>query len=176
MARMRRLWVPVLVGLLVAVFLGPAGVTAVEPRTVTASIMIPAAAFTPTVDEADYLNGLSYLGVNNSGYYYFAPLSFAAPEVNVRRITLYAYDNDSLPSHEVCVWLYRTNPTTAAAAFQGSACTSDGTLDPQVVYTTDIGPRTVNTAVHGSFLRIGISAGAERLYGVKVTYSYDAGT
>ncbi len=48
-------------------------------------------------------------------------------------------------------------------------------VDSQVLYTTSISPPTVNTAVPGSYLRIGISAGAERLYGVKVTYSYETG-
>jgi hypothetical protein len=172
---MRRIWIPVLVGLLVAVLLGPAGgaVAAAEPRVTVASIMVPAAAFTPTVDEADYLNAVNYLGVNNSGHYFFAPLSFASPEVSVRRITLYAYDNDADASHEVCVWLYRSNPATAGAVFQGSVCTSDDAADPQAVFTTAIAPKTVNTAVHGSYLRIGINPGAERLYGVKVTYTYE---
>jgi hypothetical protein len=64
MATTRRLWVPVLVGCLVAVLFGPAGVTAVEPRTVTAGIMIPAAAFAPIHGGYSYYNdGLNSITV-----------------------------------------------------------------------------------------------------------------
>ena len=56
----RRLWFPVPVALLVAVLVGPTGVTAVEPRVTTTSIMIPAAAFIPNTDDYDYANLPNY--------------------------------------------------------------------------------------------------------------------
>lgn len=163
----RRLWVPALAGLLVAVLLGPAGATAVEPRTVTASIMIPAAAFMPTRDDSGYFNAGSYLTGGADGTF-LAPLSFPVPVVNIKRITLYAWDN-GLGS--VCAQLHRSRPAAGTKDYAGFVCTVDSTTDPQTVYTTAINPSQVNTAFHGPYLAVTFF-GPVKLYGVKVNYSY----
>jgi len=169
MTRMRRLWVPVLVGLLVAVLLGPAGVTATEPRVTTASIMIPASAFSPTMDDLDYENRGFRLQVTSASGAFFAPLSFPVPVVNIKKITLYAYDNDGLK--EVCVTLYRARPADAAEDTTGQVCTLDGSA-PQYASTTLISPRRVTTASQGAYLWVSIGGPGLWLYGVKVNYSY----
>ena len=172
----RRRWIPVLVALLVAVLLGPAGggaVTAVEPRTVTASIMIPAAALVPITDGYDYVNNGYDLYVGSDHGYFTAPVLFPVPLVSIRRITLYAWD-DSADAY-ICVWLYRATPAAAGEGSQGQACTTNSAADPQAPYGTATRPRQVNTAFHGSYLWVRISAPGVRLYGVKVTYAYETG-
>ena len=169
MARTRRLWVPVLVGLLVAALLGPSGVTAVEPRTVTASIMVPAAAFTPTNSNFGYAFDNRELVATGGLAYFVAPLGFPVPVVNIKRLTLYAFDSDA--GALVAVELYRTEPAGATFRHTGTVFTADSPSDPQVVSSTAISPRRVNTAIHGAYLRLFLNPGVY-FYGVKVTYSY----
>jgi hypothetical protein len=172
MARMSRVWIPVLVGLLVAVLLGPAGVTAVEPRTVTASIMVPAAAFIPTSDNVDYSNA-SALDLDTGTGGFTALLSFPVAEVNIKRITLYAHDENS--AARVCVSLRRSRPADGLAPEVGRVCTVDSADLPQSAFTTAISPRQVDTAFHGPFLWVSLSGPGVWFYGVKITYSYEAG-
>jgi len=172
MVRMKRLWVPVLVGLLVAGVLGVGGggAVAVEPRLTTASIMIPAAAFIPTTDNWDYSTGGNYLAVSGGNSGFSAPVSFPVPVVSIKKITLYAYDNTNLSA--VCASPYRANPAAATQVLQGIICTSGAsTLDPQVLITTAISPRRVNTAIHGAQLWVDLGPGT-KFYGVKVTYTH----
>lgn len=168
MALTRRLWAPVLVGLLVAGLLGPAAGTAVEPRTVTASIMVPVAAFTPSGDNWDYDNYGDSLVMGTGPGAFAAPLSFPVPEVSIKRITLYA-------QRGICVHLFRARPAAGVAEHTGTACTADDTSATQTVYTTTISPRQVNTAFHSPYLWVYFSAPNVVFYGVKVTYTYEAG-
>jgi len=168
---MKKLWVP----LLVAVLMGPAGsaVTAAEPRVTTQSIMIPAAAFAPSADTFAYLNN-GWMMKGTSGVF-VAPLHFPAPAVNIRKLTIYAYDHVSSGGQitDVCAYLGRSVPAAADVTMQGQVCTfGTSDTDPQVFSTTAISPRRANTAVHGSYLWVLIPAGDARFYGVKVTYSY----
>jgi hypothetical protein len=174
MTRLNRLWIPVLVGLLVAALLGPTGggaATAAEPRLTTASIMIPAAAFIPTTDNFDYNNDGYGLQVTLGSGGFIAPLSFPVPVVNIKKITLYAYDNDSLS--QVCVKLYRARPADADRdSTGGSLCTSDVAVAPQAPYKTTINPRRVTAASQGAYLWVDLSSPTVTLYGVKINYSY----
>jgi hypothetical protein len=93
MAASRRLWVPVLVALLVAVLLGPAGgggavaaVTLPEPQ-VLPSIMIPAAAFTSLQDDWDWSNNGYYL-VAGASSAFAAPVPLPIPVGDIKRLTL----------------------------------------------------------------------------------------
>jgi len=172
---MKKPWVPLLVGLLVAVLIGPGGgaVTAAEPRLTTQSIMVPAAAFTPSADTFQYLNN-GWIIEAQSGVF-VAPLQFPVQQVSIRRLTIYAYDHMSTGGQttDVCVYLFRSAPANAAVITQGEVCTfGSSATDPQIFSTTAISPRSVNTAVHGSYLWVFIPDGDTRFYGVKVTYSY----
>jgi hypothetical protein len=172
MTRMNRLWIPVLVGSLVAALLGPTGgsaATAAEPRLTTASIMIPAAAFIPTYN-SDYFSMGSYLSVASGSGSFTVPLSFPVPVVNIKKITLYAYD--STGTADVCVSLYRARPMDASEDYAAEVCTADNDLNPQVIYTTNILIRRMNTAFHAPYLWLVISGPGVKLYGVKINYSY----
>ena len=172
MSTIRRLWVPVLVAALVAMLIGPSGVTAAEPRPVWGTIMVPAAAFTPATGGGGYDNSGFYLRMFSGGTNFIAPLTFPVPVVKVRKLTLYAWDNSS--AGVVCAFLGRAKPPTASVVYgQGDLCTSDSAEGPQVLSTTAISPRLVNTAVHGPFLSVYIEAPGLKLYGVAVTYTYE---
>ena len=173
MARTNRFWIPVLVGLLVAVLLGPAGVTATEPRVTVTAVMVPAAAFIPASDTFVYGNGGRTLSVLSGHGSFTAPLFFPVPVVRINRITLYAFDNSS-PAM-ICVQLFRTRPAAAAEDEAGQVCSGNSAIDPQVAYTTAIDPRQVGATVQGAYLWVYLSDPGVRLYGVKVNYSYDTG-
>ena len=168
MATTRRLWVPVLVGLLVAVLFGPAGVTAVEPRTMTASIMIPAAAFVPDSNTIAHWNGGTYLTVSDQGYF-VAPVIFPVREVSVRRITTYAVFN-GLGS--VRVVLFRSSIAAFTVTGMGTVLNMN-TDGSQAVYTTEISPRKVNTALQAAVLGLEVNGPGASFRGVKITYTYE---
>lgn len=168
----KRLWIPVLVALLVAVLIGPGMVAGAEPRTVvTRALMIPAAAAIPGWGDMDYSNNGGVLTVGSGIGTFDIPLSFPVPVVTIKRITLYAYDSDPLSGSSANLW--RIYPPQAEQSWLGTAHTVDSADDPQIVTTTAITPRTVNTANYGLFLAVHLSGTAE-FYGVKILYSYEA--
>jgi hypothetical protein len=171
MTRTSRLWIPVLVGLLVAMLLGPARVTAVEPRTATASIMIPAASFIPSNHQWAYTNNGNFLQVDSGGLgygHFFAPVQLPVPEATITRITLYAYDNHPA---QVGVSLYRVRPAAATEKALGAAGTTDSTADPQAPQAT-ISGGLVSAATQGAYLHLSITGTGVRFYGVRITYTY----
>jgi hypothetical protein len=175
MGRTRMVGTALLVALLVAVLLSLPGdgeqvAVAVEPRTTTASIMVPAAAFTPTNSNFGYaFDNRELLAVGGFAYF-VAPLGFPVPVVDIQKLTLYAFDNGAGTS--VAVELYRTEPAGATFRYTGGVFTADSPNDPQVVSSTAISPRRVNTALHGAYLRLYLTLGV-KFYGLKVTYTYE---
>ena len=169
--RAKRLWVPLVVGLLAAVLAGPATVTADEPRVTTRSVIIPASAFIAIDDATGYHNEGFYLASKVYGVYH-ATLVFPVQVVSIRRITLYAVDN--VAEGDVCVSLLRWAPATGSLANAGGVCTAGATgTDLQTVFTTSISPRRVSTAVQGAFLMLTLYP-TQNLIGVKITYSFGA--
>ena len=169
----RRLWIPALAGLLVAGVLGVGGggAVAVEPRVVTASIMIPAAAFIPAYDGIDYTNG-AYLQALGGPGQFMAPVWFPIPEVKITRFTLYAVDNT--PNGYICADLFRSRPAAGTYDRAGRVCTADSTaVDPQT-YTTAVRPMSVDTASYGVHVTVTIWP-PTYFYAVKITYTYSPG-
>ena len=169
------MWAPMLVAVLVAVLLGVPGssaeVAAVEPRLTTASIMIPAAAFIATTNNWDYDNNGYYLKMNAGNGNFSALLAFPVSAVKIKKITLFAYDND--PSYDICAKLYRPSPAAGTEILTGSACTVGANIgNPQAPSTTAISPNGTNTAIHGAYLWVTIGGPGVQFYGVKVTYTY----
>ena len=184
MARTRMLSTAVLLALLVTVALSVPGdggqAAAVEPRTVTAKIMIPAGAFMPqqlfpTLAGWNYQNTGDRLDPLGYGGVFVAPVEFPRPIVSVTGITLYAWDND--PTGAVSAALYRSIPTQGdnATVRQAQVETVNSAADPQVVSTQyRIYSATVNRAVHSSYLLV-VLPSEGILYGVQITYSYQTG-
>jgi len=102
-----------------------------------------------------------------------APLAFPVSEVNIKRITLYAYDNGA---GSTCVTAYRSRPAGGAADWAGGPCTANNPANPQAVFSTATGPgRQVNTAHHGPYLWLTNGGPGMKVYGVKVNYTYESG-
>lgn len=182
----QRLLVPLLAALVVTMVVGPAGVGAVEPRAVTARMMIPAAAFTLVPHQGDYVDFAQhgdYLGADDWWHQSFvAPVVFPVGQVTVTGITLYAYDHDGTAGR-VCASLFRSTPAqgTQATKLQGKACTTESSTYPQVAANlARLSYRAVNTATDGSYLYVEFdpraAAGSLEVFGVRITYSYEPGT
>lgn len=172
MATIRRMWVPALLAALVVGLIGPSVVSAVEPRATTKKVMIPAAAFIATTDQWDYSNNGVNLSMMSGSGNFTAPIPFNVPasRVSIKKIVLYAYDDDG--GDTVCVYLYRAEPTLAMESFSGQVCTSDSNLTPQAIETSAIYPRLVNTGLHGAYLWVNLSGTSVIFYGAVVSYSY----
>ena len=169
----RRIWIPVLAALLVAALIGPGVVVGAEPRTeVTRSVMIPAAAAVPVDETVLYHNYGNYLSIDSGEGSFTLPVSFPVQTVTIRKITLYAYDN--VAGASVAASLLRTRPSAGFYTdFMGTVTTNLSPSNPQVVTTTAISPRLVNSANHGLALWVYIEAPGIKFYGVKILYSYE---
>jgi hypothetical protein len=169
----KKLWAVLLVAVLVAGLLVGFGdgdeAVAKEPRATLGKIMVPAAAFIPASDDSDYINGGEALGLNSGTGFFTAPLWFPAPVVNIRKITLIAYDNSV--AGKVCVTLSRAQPLTADDSDAGQVCTTDSTDIPQRIAMTALSPRRMNSVNHGPYLLAGIAT-TTALFGVQVVYTY----
>ena len=170
----KRLLVVVLVAVLVAGLLVGLGngdeAVAKEPRATIGKIVVPAAAFIPTTDNWNYDSVGWSLGMVSGSGGFTAPLSFPVPVVNIRRVTLSAYDNSGVSS--ACLHLERAKPLTAGStSMMPELCTADSTDHPEKVTTTAIDPRRINTVNHGPFLLVWLGPNTG-LYGVQVVYSY----
>ena len=178
-----RLLVPLLAALVVAMVVGPAGVEAVEPRAVTARIMIPAAAFTLVPHQGDYVDFAQqgdYVAGDDWWHQSFvAPVEFPVGQVTVRGITLYAHDHDGTTGR-VCASLFRSTPAQGeqATKLQGKVCTAESSIYPQVVSNlTRLNYTAVDTAANGSYLYVEFDPravdGDLQVFGVRITYSYE---
>jgi hypothetical protein len=159
--------------LLAAILVGVSGATSrAEPQTVTGTIMIPAAAFGP-VDGQNTWSSPDDNRLMGTGAFR-APAEFPVPLVSVRRITLYAGDGSAVMN--VCAHLFRSAPATGAFVETGFTCTVyPAPGDPQASFSTDISPRRVDTRLHGSFVLVNLYPNLS-LYGVQITYAYEAGS
>jgi hypothetical protein len=176
MTALKRLWVPVLVALLVAVLVGPVGVTAAEPRATYRTVTIPAAAFTPQDDD------LAKEGYENLGYqmtvmppatngYFIAPLSFDVSEVTIRKMVLFAYDNGG---GSVCVYLSRSTPANGYRQDMGDVCSTGAATGVRSFEEKAFTIRRI-TNWHGPYLELyipGVYSSGYQFYGVRITYSY----
>ncbi|MFH1330845.1 MAG: hypothetical protein ABIJ48_09385, partial [Actinomycetota bacterium] len=74
----------------------------------------------------------------------------------------------------VCVILYRARPARGVEDSVGNVCTVDSVSNPAAPYTTAIDFRQVNTAKQAAYLWVTFNGPGVELYGVKITYSYEA--
>lgn len=173
----KRFLVPALVGLLVAGILGlGGGAGAVEPRLAIArTITIPAAAFHPASDDTDFYNYSERLSTTTGSGTFLAPLFFEAPEVNIRRITLFARDDGPA---SVCVYLLRSNPATPGGGGQemSRVCSAGTSAEYPVAFTQKTFNYRKVTGAYGPSLLVSLPGPASEDYaffGVRIVYAYE---
>jgi hypothetical protein len=131
---------------------------------------VPAASFIPADDAHNYWNNGTYVAMNSGSGSFSAPVEFPTHKtVTVEKITLYAYDYNSLS--RACVWLKRERPTHGDAQVMGSACsTGSSATDPRSFTNANINPSAVRPG-HGLYLWLEIQASAALgVYAVRIEY------
>jgi len=184
MSTIRRLWMSVLaaalVGSLSAMVLsgllgaGQKAEAVVEPRvTVTRTITIPAEAFKPTSDDLDFTDLFGQLTLNSGSGSFVAPLFFEAPEVTIRKITLFPWDNGG---SDISLLLYRGIPAgpdylLGGVQSSGGQCLAANLHREGLHLPEDHRrPRPLPVA-----LLPGTSSDSYGFYGARITYTYDTG-
>jgi hypothetical protein len=181
----RRLWASLLALLLVAVIVGPGTVAATEPRVTTRTITIPAAAFQPVTNQTWAYFNRGHKLTTEGAMLFVAPLSFEAPVVYVKRITLVAYDNlpyggdipaadeiPRVPIGEICAFLLRATPMSDSNEFMSSVC-SDGTGTLVREFTQRVFDVRRITGAYGPYLLLWVGGGDGISFNaVKITYTY----
>jgi hypothetical protein len=174
--RVKKYWMVLLLGaVLMSTLVGVAGA---RPHgrplgALSRRITIPAGHFIPTTDDWDYLNSGYYVRNVVGDATYTAPVVFPTGQaVVVESVTLYAYDHDS--GDEICVRLYRTDPTSGSEVEMANVCSSGAsTNDPRHFTESSI---DYNPVKHGKGVLVWLSIGDYgidlKAYGVRIQYHH----
>jgi hypothetical protein len=177
MKRVKKYWMVVLLGgLLMATLVGVAGARPNDRPMAALSrrITIPAGHFIPHDDDDLYENSGYKIesGTDASSEYFVAPVVFPTGQaVVVESITLYAYDGHG--SYDMCLTLYRTDPTAGTQADMANVCSSDmSTTDPRSFTDSSIDNNPVKHG-KGVYLWLDIEDDTVmRFYGARIEYHH----
>jgi hypothetical protein len=182
MEKARALWIPVLAGvLLIAVMVAVVGAGADDPTYAalgpTAYITVPAAAFNPSEDGADWYNYGRWIRNDSTTAdqrFYAGPIVFPhAGAVKITGIVLVAYD-ENLGS-EACASVVRNSFKTGAETYMGGVCSTGSEIGVRKFATTAISPDKVNPKRHGCYVALVLRASSPssnivRAYAVRIAY------
>jgi hypothetical protein len=178
MHEVRKLWIPILLGvLLIAAMFGVAGAgrnnrpdAALGP---TAYITVPAAAFNPCADGADWYNGGNYiLNMSSStAYFHAGPVLFPhSGTVQITQIVLVARDKNAGVNAEACATVCR-NPFSGGEDRMGSVCSTGSADRLRKFTTTSISPARVNPKWHGCYVELQLRPGSDiSVASVRIAY------
>jgi hypothetical protein len=179
MEKAKKLWIPVLLGvLLITLMVGVAGAGennrssgALGP---TAYITVPAAAFSPSQDEVEWYNYGQWIRNDSlSDYRFYAgPIVFPhAGKVQITQIVLVAYDNNSGTTAEACATLYRSKFLTGAEESMASICSTGSDPSVRRFATPNISPNEINPKYTSCYVSLMLRVGTEiRAYDVRIAY------
>jgi hypothetical protein len=181
MPRIKRLWMPVLLGvILVAALVGAASAkpNARPQQQAWRVLTIPAATCDPDDDSNDWSASVANLQCDVGWCDFYCAVDFPAAgeqavgAINVRRVTMYAYDNNIGAGDYARVRLHKTYPPSAGAVEMAVAFTGDAsTDDPWVVMDTSIVGNPV-FRTQGPVLEVMAAATDIRVYGFFIHYTW----
>ena len=175
MKQVKKSWIAVLLGALLmgvlvgAVWARPGG----RPRAAatTKKMTIPAGAFHPVDEGYEFYNDGSWITADTAGANFATHVVFpgGGDRFTVEKLTLYAYDK-AMPAN-ICVYLYRTNPTNGTESLMASKCSSgSSSTDPRSFTTTNINP-SLATTPRGLYVLLEIEDATNLdAYGVRIYY------
>jgi hypothetical protein len=176
MEKARKLWIPVLLGvLLIAFVVGVAGARG-HNRTSgalgpTAYITIPGAAFNPKSDGADWYNTGKYIRnmSANDDLFYAGPIVFPhAGAVQITEFALLAYDNSGLDG---CAHLHKSRFMTGAYERMAYVCSTGSLPGVRRFSTSTISAPQVNPQYAGCSVSLALEGAADvRIYAVRIAY------
>ena len=168
----KKLWIAVLVGMLLVLSLaGEAGARERAAVSAWKYVTVPAGWFHPTDDGYDWNNNGVSIEVNSGAAWFIAPVVFpGSGAVTVKKVTLYAYDNNG--TDDVNVRLYKTNPYTGTETNMARAESSGASTTVPRVFSdnTIVGPMIVRSRGAYLWLQFPASSSSLTVYGVKIAY------
>jgi hypothetical protein len=176
MRRAKKYWMVLLLGaVLMSTLVGVAGARPNDRpmAAVTRRITIPGGHFIPTKYTWQWSNNGHYVRNVSGSANYSAPVVFPTGQaVVVESVTLYVYDN--VADADICVTLYRTDPTGGYEDSMANLCSSgSSTTDPRHFTDSSI---SNNPVKHGQgiylWLYIADSGLNLKAYGVRIQYHH----
>jgi hypothetical protein len=180
MRRIKRLWIPVLLGaVLIATLVGVAGARPnarplAQPWRVLA---VPAHACIPRDEAEDYLYQAGYLVCETGSCAFVCPMDFPAAgeqavgAINVKRLTAYVLDGDGSASN-VMTYLRKTYPMGGNSwQTMATASSIDGPSDPQTAMDTSIDNNPIYRS-QAPYVWVSLLTANLRLYGLYIHYTW----
>jgi hypothetical protein len=183
MRKIKRLCTPMLLGvLLMATVVGvasarPSARPLQQPWRV---LTVPVQGCIPQEESMDYRHQSDCLKCEAASCLFFCSVDFPAAgeqavgAVNVKRLTLYAYDNDSAGGHFVSTSLVKSyGPSAGGNTTLANASTAlvSSPIDPQTAMDTEIENNPIYR-VQGPFLTLYIGSPGLRAYAVHIHYTW----
>jgi hypothetical protein len=177
MKKVKKYWMVLLFGgLLMAILVGVAGARPNDRPmgALTRRITIPAGHFIPAHSNDTWNNEVHRLYSMTDGATdkFVAPVVFPTGQaVVVESITFWAYDNNA--ADNLCVYLYRTDPTAANKVEMASACTSGFSTTLPLSFTDSTIDN--NPVKHGKGVCLQLETEDNSnlmLYGVRISYHH----
>jgi hypothetical protein len=176
--RIKRLYIPLVLG--VVLIAAVVGVASARPNSRPVEqawrvLAVPSHACIPEDDTEDWDFELDRLECDVAPCFFVCPANFPAAgeqavgAVNVKRVTMYVYDNDV--GGNVTVTLVKTYPPSGGQVSMASAGTSNSPADPQALVDTSI----VNNPIYrvqAPYIYLGMGATNARVYGFFIHYTW----
>jgi hypothetical protein len=181
MEKSKKLWIPVLLGvLLIALMVGVAG-AGVKNRASgalgpTAYITVPGAAFNPHDETADWYNYGQWIRNDSitEHTFYAGPIVFPhAGTVQITQVVLVALDEN--PTAEACARLFRNKFSTGAVEDMANVCSTGSDPAVRQFSTATISPARVNPKWNGFYVGLltypsNPPGSMVRVYAVRIAY------
>jgi hypothetical protein len=178
MKTIKRLWIPILLGvLLIATAVGVASASP-NARPLEQGwrvLTVPAGACVPDEKADDWDHVLSYIKcVSGFSCQFFCPLDFPAAgeqavgAVNVKRVTLYAYDTGGA---YVQAWLYKMYPPTGGTSTMAWVTATASANDPEASMDTSIDSNPVYRS-QAPYIELTVTTGIYKAYGFYIHYTW----
>jgi hypothetical protein len=179
MKKIKRLCIPALLGVVLVIMV--VGVANARPNARPQQqawrvLTVPSQACIPQEEDDDWYHTGIWVGCNTPQCAFFCPVDFPAAgeqavgAVNVKRVTMYAYDDSGDPATAL-FWLNKTYPPNKSQKGMAWAWTGNSPTDPQTVVDTSIEYNPIYR-VQGAHVALTIGAAGIRVYGFFIHYTW----
>ena len=181
MKLMKKLWIPLLLGLLLmatVVGLANARPNARPLGQARRVLAVPTGACIPRRSSESWMHFAHYVQCDSGMCEFICAVNFPAAgeqavgAVNVKRLTMYAYDNNSGAGEDAKAWLHKAYAPTGGLATMANVTTSGtSAADPEVLTDTTINNNPVYRT-QGPVLWLDIGGTSIKVYGFFVHYTW----
>jgi hypothetical protein len=179
MKKIKRLWIPVLLGVVLMIML--AGVASARPNARPQEqawrvLTVPSSVCIPRQDGDDWYNHINGVYCESGGCVWLCAVDFPAAgqqavgAVNVKRVTMFAYDNSG-DAQAAWFYLWKTYPPEVASVAMATGTTTNSPAFPQTVMDTSVVKNPIYR-VQGAHISATINGTGIEVYGFHVHYTW----